>query len=34
MDTTDGLARGTEVVDLGGPIGVQVGTRRWGAPGT
>ena len=25
MDTTDGLARGTEVVDTGGPITVPVG---------
>ncbi|HEY8315428.1 MAG TPA: F0F1 ATP synthase subunit beta, partial [Gaiellaceae bacterium] len=25
MDTTDGLARGTEVVDLEGPISVPVG---------
>src|SRR3954449_9782049 len=25
MDTTDGLARGTEVVDTGGPISVPVG---------
>src|SRR6266851_6778202 len=25
MDTTDGLARGTEVIDTGGPISVPVG---------
>src|SRR3954465_5518549 len=25
MDTTDGLARGTEVIDTGGPITVPVG---------
>ena len=30
MDTTDGLARGTEVVDLGGPISVPVGDETLG----
>jgi F-type H+/Na+-transporting ATPase subunit beta len=30
MDTTDGLARGTEVVDLGGPISVPVGNETLG----
>jgi len=30
MDTTDGLARGTEVVDLGGPITVPVGDETLG----
>jgi F-type H+-transporting ATPase subunit beta len=30
MDTTDGLARGTEVVDLGGPITVPVGNETLG----
>src|SRR3954447_4394872 len=30
MDTTDGLARGTEVVDTGGPITVPVGDGTLG----
>src|SRR6476620_4963072 len=30
MDTTDGLARGTEVVDPGGPITVPVGDMTLG----
>jgi F-type H+-transporting ATPase subunit beta len=30
MDTTDGIARGTEVVDLGGPISVPVGDETLG----
>src|SRR5947209_8918665 len=30
MDTTDGLARGTEVIDTGGPITVPVGTTTLG----
>jgi F-type H+-transporting ATPase subunit beta len=30
MDTTDGLARGAEVIDTGGPITVPVGTRTLG----
>jgi F-type H+-transporting ATPase subunit beta len=30
MSTTDGLARGTEVVDLGGPISVPVGPQTLG----
>jgi F-type H+-transporting ATPase subunit beta len=30
MDTTDGLARGTEVVDTGGPITVPVGPKTLG----
>src|ERR671928_1391025 len=30
MDTTDGLARGTEVVDTGGPITVPVGDETLG----
>src|SRR5215217_5869722 len=30
MDTTDGLARGTEVIDAGGPITVPVGTVTLG----
>src|SRR5579864_657522 len=30
MDTTDGLARGTEVIDTGGPITVPVGTVTLG----
>src|SRR6476469_275198 len=30
MDTTDGLARGTEVVDTGGPISVPVGQKTLG----
>ncbi len=30
MDTTDGLSRGTEVVDTGGPITVPVGTATLG----
>ena len=30
MDTTDGLARGTEVVDTGGPITVPVGEQTLG----
>src|SRR6476469_8865831 len=30
MDTTDGLARGTEVVDTGGPITVPVGEATLG----
>ena len=30
FDTTDGLARGTEVVDTGGPISVPVGERTLG----
>src|SRR5438445_7486862 len=30
MDTTDGLARGTEVVDTGGPITVPVGPSTLG----
>jgi F-type H+/Na+-transporting ATPase subunit beta len=30
MDTTDGLARGTEVIDTGGPITVPVGERTLG----
>jgi F-type H+/Na+-transporting ATPase subunit beta len=30
MDSTDGLARGTEVVDLGGPISVPVGNETLG----
>src|SRR5947207_10617955 len=30
MDTTDGLARGTEVVDTGGPISVPVGDQTLG----
>jgi F-type H+-transporting ATPase subunit beta len=30
MDTTDGLARGTEVVDTGGPISVPVGKETLG----
>ncbi len=30
MDTTDGLARGTAVVDTGGPISVPVGERTLG----
>ena len=34
MDTTDGLARGAEVVDTGGPITVPVGRGRWGASST
>src|SRR5215218_1927730 len=37
MDSTDGLARGTEVVDLGGPISVPVGNvtlgRLWNVIG-
>ena len=28
MDTTDGLSRGMEVLDTGGPITVPVGTRN------
>src|SRR4051794_14885472 len=30
MDTTDGLSRGTEVVDTGGPISVPVGDETLG----
>ncbi len=30
MDTTDGLARGTEVIDTGGPITVPVGEMTLG----
>src|SRR4051795_7093456 len=30
MDTTDGLARGTEVIDTGGPITVPVGRDTLG----
>ncbi len=30
MDTTDGLSRGTEVIDTGGPITVPVGTATLG----
>src|SRR5579859_411923 len=30
MDTTDGLARGTEVIDTGGPISVPVGPQTLG----
>src|SRR6202035_1996046 len=30
MDTTDGLARGTEVIDTGGPITVPVGEATLG----
>src|SRR6476619_5027754 len=30
MDTTDGLARGTEIVDTGGPISVPVGRETLG----
>src|SRR3954470_18255046 len=30
MDTTDGLARGTEVIDTGGPITVPVGNVTLG----
>ncbi|HUY59376.1 MAG TPA: hypothetical protein VMV16_06665, partial [Solirubrobacteraceae bacterium] len=30
MDTTDGLARGAEVVDTGGPISVPVGRQTLG----
>jgi F-type H+-transporting ATPase subunit beta len=30
MDTTDGLARGTEVIDTGGPITVPVGDKTLG----
>src|SRR6266498_2589553 len=30
MDTTDGLARGIDVVDLGGPITVPVGEQTLG----
>src|SRR3977135_3966588 len=30
MDTTDGLARGTEVIDTGGPITVPVGPETLG----
>ncbi len=30
MDTTDGLTRGTEVVDMGGPISVPVGPETLG----
>src|SRR5262249_61255524 len=37
MDSTDGLARGVDVVDLGGPITVPVGEgrlgRRWDVSG-
>src|SRR6202012_1936845 len=29
MDTTDGLARGVEVIDTGGPITVPVGRETW-----
>src|SRR5436190_7481652 len=32
MDSTDGLARGLEVVDTGGPISVPVGTSTLGRP--
>ena len=34
MDSTDGLARGVEVVDTGGPITVPVGDSRSGASST
>ncbi len=34
MDTTDGLARGVEVVDTGQPISVPVGTRPSAGSGT
>ena len=30
MDTTDGLARGAEVIDTGGPISVPVGRATLG----
>ena len=30
MDTTDGLSRGTEVIDTGGPITVPVGPETLG----
>ena len=30
MDTTDGLSRGTEVIDTGGPITVPVGGATLG----
>src|SRR6195256_4443319 len=30
MDTTDGLARGVEVIDTGGPISVPVGPKTLG----
>ena len=31
MDATEGLVRGQEVTDTGGPISVPVGPRRWAA---
>ena len=34
MDSTDGLARGIDVVDTGAPISVPVGEPTWAASGT
>jgi F-type H+-transporting ATPase subunit beta len=31
MDATEGLVRGQEVTDTGGPITMPVGTPRWAA---
>jgi F-type H+-transporting ATPase subunit beta len=34
MTTTDGLARGVDAIDTGGPISVPVGRRHWAASST